>query len=74
MQENTVTRLQTTRVQTPLPPSIKCNVLRQSLAGDSQNIPCATLKRMGVVGNLYLSLLFMDNICLRRSRHRGSES
>ncbi len=35
-----------TRVQTPISPvSIKCNVLRESLSEDSQNIPCATLKR-----------------------------
>jgi hypothetical protein len=27
------------------PPSFKCNVLRESLSVDSQNIPCATLKR-----------------------------
>ncbi len=29
------------------PPSFKCNVLRGSLSVDSQNIPCATLKRRG---------------------------
>jgi hypothetical protein len=26
-------------------PSIKCNVLRESLSENTQNIPCATLKR-----------------------------
>ncbi len=31
----------------PSPPSFKCNVLRESLSVDSQNIPCATLKRRG---------------------------
>ncbi len=31
----------------PSPPSIKCNVLRESLSEDSQNIPCATLKERG---------------------------
>jgi len=31
-------------VQTPLSPSIKCNVLRESLSENSQNIPCTTLK------------------------------
>jgi hypothetical protein len=31
----------------PAPISIKCNVLRESLSEDSQNIPCATLKRRG---------------------------
>jgi hypothetical protein len=42
--------LQDYRVQEyrlPSPPSIKCNVLRESLSEDSQNIPCATLKRIG---------------------------
>jgi hypothetical protein len=47
MKDNTVARLQSTRVQTPLSLSIECNVLRKSLSGDSQNIPCATLKRKG---------------------------
>ncbi len=40
--------LQDYRVQEcrlPSPPSFKCNVLRESLSVDSQNIPCATLKR-----------------------------
>ena len=47
MQDVTVANLQKTTVQTPLssPPSIKCNVLRESLSEDSQNVPCATLKR-----------------------------
>jgi hypothetical protein len=52
MQDVTVARLQNTSVQTPLSPSLKGNELRESLSVDSQNIPCATLKRMGVVGNL----------------------
>jgi hypothetical protein len=30
-------------VQNPFPPSFKCNVLRESLSVDSQNISCATL-------------------------------
>jgi hypothetical protein len=49
MQNVTVARLQSTRVQNPLylPYSFKCNVLRESLSVDSQNIPCATLKRRG---------------------------
>ncbi len=42
MQDVTVARQQSTRVQTP--PSFKCNVLRESLSVDSQNIPSATLK------------------------------
>jgi hypothetical protein len=43
--------LQDYRVQEyllPSPPSIKCNVLCESLSEDSQNIPCE--------GNLYISL------------------
>ena len=52
MQDVTVVRLQTTgyRVQKyrlPSPPSIKYNVLRESLSEESQNIPCATLKSRG---------------------------
>ncbi len=47
MEDVTVARLQSTRVQTPLSPSFKCNVLRESLSVDSQNIPGAALKRMG---------------------------
>ncbi len=31
----------------PSRPSFKCNVLRESLSVDSQNIPCATLNRRG---------------------------
>jgi hypothetical protein len=46
---------QSTRVQSPLSPSFKCNVLRDSLSVVSQNIPCATLKSRGVVGNLCIS-------------------
>ncbi len=40
-------RCRTSQLQDPSPPSFKCNVLRQSLTVDSQNIPCATLKRRG---------------------------
>jgi hypothetical protein len=42
----------------PSLPSFKCNVLRESLSvdTDSRNIPCATLKRQGVVGNLCIFL------------------
>ncbi len=48
MQDITIARLHSTRVQSPLSPSIKCNVLRKSLSEDSQNISCATLsKRRG---------------------------
>jgi hypothetical protein len=51
-------QLQYYRVQEyrlPSPPSFKSNVLRESLSVDSQNIPCATLKRRGswVISSLY---------------------
>jgi hypothetical protein len=38
-----------TGVQTSFSPSIKCNVLREGLSEDSQNIPCATPKEKWVV-------------------------
>jgi hypothetical protein len=53
MQDVSVARLQSTRVSLPSPPSFKCNVLRESLSVDSQNIPCATLKKGGRV-SVYL--------------------
>jgi hypothetical protein len=58
-----MSRLQDYRLQEyrlPSPPSIKCNVLHESLSEDSQNIPCAT---KGVVGNLYISLAFTSQRC-----------
>jgi hypothetical protein len=55
MQDSNVARLQEFRL--PSSPSIKCNVLRGSLSEDSQNIPCTTLKRRGVLGNLCISML-----------------
>ncbi len=45
----------------PSPPSIKCNVPRESLSKNSQNIPCATFKKRGSWGNLYISLDGMDS-------------
>jgi hypothetical protein len=47
IQDVTVARLQSTRLQTPLspPPPFKCNVLRESLSVDSQINSCASLKR-----------------------------
>ncbi len=45
---STTRRLHDTEYQSTDPlllPSIKCNVLRESLSEDNQNIPCATLKR-----------------------------
>jgi hypothetical protein len=59
MQANTVARLQSTEYRLPSPPSIKCNVLRKSLFEDSQNIPCATLKRRVSWG---ISMLY--HVCL----------
>ncbi len=57
MQHVTVARLQSATVQTLLSPSFKCNVLLESLSVDSQNIPCATLKRRGSwVISIYLCL------------------
>ncbi len=50
MQDVTVAKLQSTRVpyyKLSPPPSFKCKVLRESLPVNSQNIPCATLKRRG---------------------------
>jgi hypothetical protein len=39
------------------PPSMKCNVLLESLSEDSQNIPCATLKSRGSrVLSIYLCM------------------
>ncbi len=70
MHDVTVARLQSTRVQTPLSPLFKMygNVLRESLSVDSQNIPCATLKRRGswiISVNLCISLFGPD---LQQSR------
>ncbi len=48
MKDFTAVRLQSTKkYRLPSPPSVKCNVLRESLCEESQNIPCATLKRRG---------------------------
>ncbi len=38
MQDVTFARLQSPRVRLPSPPSLKCNVLRESLSVDSENI------------------------------------
>ncbi len=56
MQDVTVAKLQSTRVQTPPSPSINCNVLRESLSVDSQNIPCAPQKRFLLCHLLYHDL------------------
>ena len=55
MQDITVTRIQSTRVQLPSPPSFKCNVLRESLSVDSQIYSLRNIKEKGVVGNLCIS-------------------
>ncbi len=52
MQNTTAARVKEKRLYTP--PSSKCNVLCESLSEDSQNIPCATLRRRGVVVVIYL--------------------
>jgi hypothetical protein len=52
--------LQDYRVQEyslPSPPSFKCNVLRESLSADNQNIFLRNIKEKGVVGNLYICLV-----------------
>ncbi len=52
----TVARLQSIQgYKLPSPPSVKWNVLRESLSVDSQNIPCSTLRRMGPV--IFISLV-----------------
>jgi hypothetical protein len=56
MQDVTVARLQSTRVQTRLPtPFFKCNVLRESLCGQSK-YSLRNTKEKVVVCNLYMSL------------------
>ncbi len=63
MQDITVISLQSTRVQAPLSPSIKCNVLRESRCEDSQNIPYAALKKKGRGLSQYgISLRIIPNI------------
>jgi hypothetical protein len=69
MQDVTVTaRLQSTGVQAP-PSTFKCNVLRESLSVESQNISCATLKRRGSWVSLYIS----DGRCPTCIRRSGAE-
>jgi hypothetical protein len=46
MQDVSVARHYRVRYKSTESP-LKCNVLRESLSVDSQNIPCATLKRRG---------------------------
>jgi hypothetical protein len=45
-----------TEYRLPTYPSFKCNVLRESLSEDSQNIPLCNIKEKGAVGNLFRSL------------------
>ncbi len=61
----TVARLQEYRLPSPL--FFKCNVLRESIFVDSQNVPCATRKRRGSwVISIYLryfvSGLFLKSV------------
>ncbi len=67
MQDIVVASLQRTRVQIPLSlSSIKCNVLRESLSVESQNIPCETL-REGGTGYLCISLSKEKELLRRRA-------
>jgi hypothetical protein len=51
-------RVQEYRLRSSPPPSFKCNVLRKSLSVDSQNIPCATLKRRRSLDYLFFQIFF----------------
>ncbi len=61
IQDVTVAKLQSTRVRLPSPPFFKCNLLRESHSVDSQNIPCATLKRKGswLISVRYISSVYI---------------
>jgi hypothetical protein len=61
MQDITVTRLQSTRAQTPLSSSFKCTA-RKSLCGQSK-YSLRNTKEKGVVGNLCLSLTSLISCC-----------
>jgi hypothetical protein len=61
MQDNTVARLQSTKVQTPLSHlSIKCNVLRQSISEDSQKYSLRNTKEKGTVEYLWFLGTFLS--------------
>jgi hypothetical protein len=46
MQDVSIAGIQSTRVQTSHYPSFECNLLRESLSVDSQNIPCLKLREV----------------------------
>jgi hypothetical protein len=50
------------------PPSSKCNVLRESPSVDSQNIPCATLKRRG---SWVISVYLCRMLCTQKDNSWG---
>jgi hypothetical protein len=59
-------RLHDYRVQEnrlPSPPSVKCNVLRESLSEDWSKYSMRNTKEMGVVGNLYIGGFIKDEYC-----------
>ncbi len=63
MQDVTVEDYRVQEYRLPSPPPFKCNVLRESLSVDSQNILCATLKRRGSwVISVYLWSVVSVNI------------
>ncbi len=54
----------------PSPPSFKCNVLRESLSVDSQNIYCTTVKRRDSwVISVYLCLIQIYNTVFYREKN-----
>jgi hypothetical protein len=67
MQDVTVEDYRVQEYRLPSPPPFKCNVLRESLSVDSQNILCATLKRRGsLVISVYLWVRSIDGcFCAR---------
>jgi hypothetical protein len=74
MQDVTVARLQSIRVPTPLSPSFKCNVLRESFSVDSQNIPCATLKKRGPwIISVYLCLIPIAGLFTEIKKEKDQE-
>jgi hypothetical protein len=74
MQDVTVARLQSTRVQTPLSPSFKCNVLRESFSVDSQTIPWATPEKRGSwVISVYLCLIPIAGLFTEIKKEKDQE-
>ncbi len=67
------TEYKSTGYRLPSPPLL--NVLCESFSVDSQNIPCATLKKRGswLVGNLCISLLDTNCGSLHRNKERKNQ-